>query len=546
MHSRIVRALTILIWSSAALLALIGYLNYNYYGVLSASPHVLFYAIQDNVAAFAFVTFASMVIIVYQYRIYKATLASRANCSITYVKLEEIAQDWLDKEEIRANLMLEVKGRDDDEFKQNEKIAIFLKGLPPEHFDFYQKYIIPHLGLFSKEELDIVSYLYDLLLKKAKNLPSVASLYKKDSEVTSYNKMTSLNLTKYEIFTRVKLFDHTMHVVEAAYEKSTKAENINFYWNLLVIACLGHDIGKIEAIEEARLENGLYQNNTHEDISSTLITLMFPEYKELKEVTTAIKSHHIPLVDEASVASVLTKLLKEADQAARERELKEFYSGVENKQNQDDKNEDTKNNQDEKKQDKKLEERLPQAPIRRERLRPKPEVTKTISKQEAEEVAVKSIIEPTQVKTEVEIEPSNPLAPKPSLKLEDDEYARLYRRLALGVNATTITKTDRASLISVSQGDKLYFSKSAFYSIVKEEKIENEAALLEKLKAKEVLLIESTYCTLSGFSNMAYRGERGYLVFSLEKLANIEEAALLKRNNPHLRNVKVNEKGELF
>ena len=62
--------------------------------------------------------------------------------------------------------------------------------------------------------MEIIAVLYELLETKAKDLPSVATLFKSDTDKNIYKDIVSEKLTSYEILYKVNLFDHTMNVVD--------------------------------------------------------------------------------------------------------------------------------------------------------------------------------------------------------------------------------------------------------------------------------------------------------------------------------------------
>mgnify|MGYP000541166911 FL=1 len=87
-----------------------------------------------------------------------------------------------------------------------------------QDMSFYKKYVFDYLDSFSKQELEIVATLYELLETRAKELPSVATLYRSDTDTNIYKDIVSENLTSYQILYEVNLFDHTMNVVRCMYE----------------------------------------------------------------------------------------------------------------------------------------------------------------------------------------------------------------------------------------------------------------------------------------------------------------------------------------
>src|SRR5574344_1985797 len=242
-------------WILFLIILAVGYANYNYYGSYSLNLHIIAVLVKSYPFTTVLIILLLFTIIIYQYKAYREKIKNRKNCQITYVDLEKIAHLWLEFEEIEENIenkILENMEVSFDETKKDmqEVIGILIGNRNIKDMYFYKRYVFNYLDSFSKEELEIVAVLYELLETRAKDLPSVATLYKSDTDKNIYKDIVSEKLTSYEILYKVNLFDHTMNVVDCMYEVLIKEKDaFVFSWSRMLISSLAHDIGKIEKIE---------------------------------------------------------------------------------------------------------------------------------------------------------------------------------------------------------------------------------------------------------------------------------------------------------
>ena len=171
------------IWILFLIVISIGYANYHYFGTLSLNLHIVTLLVKAYPFTTIFIIIFLLIVVFYQFKIYRDKIKNRRNCQITYVDLEKIAHLWLEFEEIEDNIehkMMEKMEVSFDESKKDiqEVINTLIGNRTITDMNFYKKYVFNYLDSFSKQELEIVAVLYELLETKAKELPSVATLYK--------------------------------------------------------------------------------------------------------------------------------------------------------------------------------------------------------------------------------------------------------------------------------------------------------------------------------------------------------------------------------
>ena len=200
------------IWILFLIVISIGYANYHYFGTLCLNLNIVTLLVKAYPFTTIFIIIFLLIVVFYQFKIYRDKIKNRRNCQITYVDLEKIAHLWLEFEEIEDNIehkMMEKMEVSFDESKKDiqEVINTLIGNRTITDMNFYKKYVFNYLDSFSKQELEIVAVLYELLETKAKELPSVATLYKSDTDKNIYKDIVSEKLTSYEILYKVNLFD---------------------------------------------------------------------------------------------------------------------------------------------------------------------------------------------------------------------------------------------------------------------------------------------------------------------------------------------------
>ncbi len=542
------------IWILFLIVISIGYANYHYFGTLSLNLHIVTLLVKAYPFTTIFIIIFLLIVVFYQFKIYRDKIKNRRNCQITYVDLEKIAHLWLEFEEIEDNIehkMMEKMEVSFDESKKDiqEVINTLIGNRTITDMNFYKKYVFNYLDSFSKQELEIVAVLYELLETKAKELPSVATLYKSDTDKNIYKDIVSEKLTSYEILYKVNLFDHTMNVVDSMYNLLIKEkDSFVFGWSRMLISALSHDIGKIEKIESLKglsgLDKGKYENNTHENISRLILSNAFPGYEYIDDVCEIIEKHHLQSIDEKNKNYKAIKYLKNADQMARKLEIKEYLNN---------KKDNTKKDDIENKENL-LDEIIPDDDLKYFENASTPN-----NKNEVEVILInhndniKNLVEPEKIAESDTINKAidnkkDMIHPEQEVDLNPSDIGNLIEMLINSINEVEISpKTKRLKLISISDSDELYIPKDIFTKFVKSAGIsltieKDLSNLIKKLKSDNVLKYETSNITIDGFGNLAYKSRRDYVVFSLESMGiTAEEADLKKRNQEHLRNVTINK-----
>jgi len=531
-------------WIFFTFIIAILYANYYYFNILSLNLYIVTLFVKTYPFTTIFIILVLFLIIVYQYRLYRQSLKNRKNCQISCVDLEKIAHLWLEYEEIEDNIehkmMKKIKNSFDETKKDTKDIISTLIGNRViQDISFYKKYVFNYLDFFSKYELEIVAILYELLETKAKDLPSVAILYKNDSDKSIYKNIVSEKLTSYEILYKVDLFTHTMNVVNCMYNILIKEnDTFVFAWSRMLISALAHDIGKIEKIESLqglKLDKGKYENNTHENLSRLILSNAFPNYEYIDFVCEIVEKHHIQNLDEKNKNYKYIQNLKNADKEARKGEIKEYLS---NQQETKLLNNNTNDF---------FKESIEIQPNEGDL---KSQIIENVNVKEQEDKE-DNIFEQTSTNTKeaIEIKSNNNLI---ILNQENTfsatDIRSLIELIIKNINEVEISdKTGRTKLLSMSNKNELLIPKDIFTKFSKLVGLNVIAqkdlnTLIKRLKNDEVLKYETSNITLDGFSNLAYKSRKKYLVFSLDSLGIcVDEANLKKRNNENLRNVTINK-----
>jgi len=514
-------------WIFFTFIIVVLYANYYFFNSLSLNLYIVTLLVKTYPITTVFIILVLFLIIVYQYRLYRQSLKNRKNCQISCVDLEKIAHLWLEYEEIEDNIehkmMKKIKSSFDETKKDTQEIISTLIGNRViQDISFYKKYVFNYLDFFSKYELEIVAVLYELLETKAKNLPSVAILYKNDSDKSAYKDIVSEKLTSYEILYKVDLFTHTMNVVNCMYNILIKQnDTFVFAWSRMLISALAHDIGKIEKIESLqglKLDKGKYENNTHENLSRLILSNAFPNYEYIDFVCEIVEKHHIQNLDEKNKNYKYIQNLKNADKEARKGEIKEYLS---NKQ----------------------ETKLPN-----NKENNSSQLIENVKEQEDKEDNIFEQIS-TDGEENIEIKSNNDLIiSNQESTFSAIDIRNLIELIIKNINEVEISaKTGRTKLLSISNKNELLIPKDVFIKFSKSTGLnvtsqKDLSALIKRLKGDKVLKYETSNITLDGFSNLAYKSRKDYLVFSLDSLdICVDEANLKKRNNENLRNVTINK-----
>lgn len=517
------------------------YANYHYYGDLSLNLYIVTLLVRNYPFATIFIIFILTAVIVYQYRLYREKLKNRRNCQITFVDLEKIAHLWLEYEEIEDNIehkMMEKMEISFDESKKDiqEVINTLIGRREIQDMSFYKKYVFDYLDSFSKQELEIVATLYELLETRAKELPSVATLYRSDTDTNIYKDIVSENLTSYQILYEVNLFDHTMNVVRCMYEiLILEKDSFVFNWSKMLISSLAHDIGKIEKIESLQGLSGLdrkkYESNNHENISRLIISNAFPNYGYIDDVCEIVEKHHINSVDEKNKNYKAIRSLKDADQMARKQEIKDYLTEKKYKTSINTSNNEEKKELQENNTNSSVIEDTTIAPVKLE-----------ITNNEIIEIEeTKEILTPKSETENININPNQ------EKNFNASDIGSLVELLIKSINETEETpKTKRVKIVSISNKDELFIPLEIFVKFTKQYDLGSTdkelKELLDKLKKDGLFKYRTSYIEIKGFANAMYNTRKDFVVFDLSSLGITEdEAELKKRNNQHLRNVTISK-----
>ena len=520
------------------------YANYHYYGDLSLNLYIVTLLVRNYPFATIFIIFILTAVIVYQYRLYREKLNNRRNCQITFVDLEKIAHLWLEYEEIEDNIehkMMEKMEISFDESKKDiqEVINTLIGRREIQDMSFYKKYVFDYLDSFSKQELEIVATLYELLETRAKELPSVATLYRSDTDTNIYKDIVSENLTSYQILYEVNLFDHTMNVVRCMYEiLILEKDSFVFNWSKMLISSLAHDIGKIEKIESLQGLSGLdrkkYESNNHENISRLIISNAFPNYEYIDDVCEIVEKHHINSVDEKNKNYKAIRSLKDADQMARKQEIKDYLTEKKYKTSINTSNNEEKKELQENNTNSSVIEDTTIAPVKLE-----------ITNNEIIEIEeTKEILTPKSETENININPNQ------EKNFNASDIGSLVELLIKSINETEETpKTKRVKIVSISNKDELFIPLEIFVKFTKQYDLGSTdkelKELLDKLKKDGLFKYRTSYIEIKGFANAMYNTRKDFVVFDLSSLGITEdEAELKKRNNQHLRNVTISKRNK--
>ena len=240
-------------------------------------------------------------------------IATRSNCAIQEVELKEIAKLWLESESYKQVLKQEIE---EELPKESKTINIIMPHFKNERSKKLFEFISEYRDSFSEIGLKTIEWLVRMLEDNPTS--SVASKFiKKDPNHKDYGEMVIPNKTKYDILSEIDLYTHTMNVVNEAinYLQEHNKDEMGLYLERVIIASLGHDIGKIDLAKNSKV----FANATHNAISAINIKEKFPELNE--EIIDAIKHHHGNMKPKNNYT---LKILLKADHTARQKEIQQW------------------------------------------------------------------------------------------------------------------------------------------------------------------------------------------------------------------------------
>ena len=324
------------------------YSYYQEYGEIFFSFRYLYKQLTTPASIYTIICIVALLFMYLQWRFYRKKMDNRDNCQIQFVDIEKIAHNWLKAEDVvrqnKEDSEIELKLTTVD--ATYEDIATLSLEKNIRNKDILNRYMMPYLSSYSKEETKIVYTLLEYLEQNG-DISSVGILFSKDSDKLIYGNVSNAltNLTDYEILSKVSLEEHTLRVVQKmfwfAHENKLRLE---IYAPKLLIIALAHDIGKIEnskisneEIQDASVAKNkkvIFQKNTHEHLSTLIMKAMFLDYISINTICEAIDTHHIKLEkNKHSHGADLRTVLIQADRAAREEELLNYFKLIKNNDN---------------------------------------------------------------------------------------------------------------------------------------------------------------------------------------------------------------------
>ncbi|MDR2151492.1 MAG: HD domain-containing protein [Helicobacteraceae bacterium] len=258
--------------------------------------------------------------------------SARLDCSIRNAHIAKLAKLWLNEEQLQARVEAANEAWKQERLAQIEKeVADRTLVVSTEIVGRYIKErLAPYLSKFSKVEIEILRFLFNLLEKKG-GVPSVASKFKNDYDIKQFEKcngskpipVTSDGKTSYEILAKYSLRSHSISVASIIIDEViSRTDSYSTSMPRAVIAALAHDIGKIEKSDIASINDEVAKVTDHPYLSGMIIKERFPEYVNIDELVLIVQEHHLPIDKGASICAAA---LKAADQKARREEIKEWF-----------------------------------------------------------------------------------------------------------------------------------------------------------------------------------------------------------------------------
>ena len=180
--------------------------------------------------------------------------------------------------------------------------------------------LAPYFETTSEEYNNLFIRLVYLLDKKG-SCPSVASSGNDATNKAFKTNMTVIkNISQYDVFKRISLLEHTVHVCRKAQEilqeKIKERNEQKAFVVPTIIACIAHDIGKIPDFSTQ------YATGDHPIISSRLL-LSLGLKSEKSDIFQAVLNHHKVLQDNKNTVYAV---LKQSDHDARSQELMDYVN----------------------------------------------------------------------------------------------------------------------------------------------------------------------------------------------------------------------------
>ena len=177
-------------------------------------------------------------------------------------------------------------------------------------YGFYRQYVAPHGKVLEHAgHQGSIMALLDLLDRYG-DCPSVVKV----DDDTEYQQTRN----SYNLLAQISLLDHSLNVAEQMIQDATntKSGDTEFLMGKILVASLGHDIGKIPQL----IGTQKYSKGDHPYLSYLVLKMgIFTEKQpQQKQILQAVREHHYPVKEGFSFD------LRKADQAAREMETEQL------------------------------------------------------------------------------------------------------------------------------------------------------------------------------------------------------------------------------
>jgi len=286
---------------------------------------ILLFLYEQNKKIIAILGIINTLFFLFVYFRQEKKIKERKNCGLKKVALAEIAQIWLEREQLKENIKQEVL-QQPLEAQEVKHDILFVDFKNQKTNQFFKQYILPYKDSLSNQGIEIIIDVLHILDDNIE-VPSVVGYFDKDAD-SAYKKTNQLvtsNQTSYDILKNIPLIEHTFNVVKESIDILIKEHPKEFklYLERAIIAALFHDVGKIKKLEEKL--NGvtldLFKTTSHEKISQIIFLENYPDYQNKAEVLEAIKDHHKSFKE--SENKILKTLIR-ADKEARKKEIDDY------------------------------------------------------------------------------------------------------------------------------------------------------------------------------------------------------------------------------
>lgn len=227
-----------------------------------------------------------------------------------------------DKSNPNKRIKFDERDREIEPVDQNvdERKIIYWKN--PKITAFQLKHVIPYTK--SLKNIGAWEPIHRILriLDENANCPSVRQTY---DDIESHEwKNCKEGARCYDILARVSLVEHSLNVAAILIDgKSRQSADYLMQLGRFLILGLSHDLGKIPGIDK---KDGYKSREMDHTVSSqrVLMKLLPENFRSRSEILDAVRDHHYT----GDGSNPLTKLLKDADQKARQKELQERMADV--------------------------------------------------------------------------------------------------------------------------------------------------------------------------------------------------------------------------